>query len=449
MGRLFGTDGARGIAITELTCELAMQIGRAAALVLTKEAKHKAKILIGKDTRISSDILEAALCAGICSVGADAVTLGVVPTPAVAYLVRAQHADAGIMISASHNSVEFNGIKLFSATGYKLPDAVEAEIEALILDTPEKIALKSHKEVGSMHAYETAKEDYISYLASTISTPLTGLKLALDCANGSASATAQALFEKLGATVHMLSDQPNGLNINDHCGSTHMEQLMQYVKTHDCDAGLAFDGDADRMLAVDECGEVVDGDQLMSICGNYMKQKGTLKKNTIVATVMSNLGMFLMGEREGIHIEKTKVGDRYVLENMLENGYNIGGEQSGHIIFLDENTTGDGLLSALHLLQVMTETKKKLSELASIMEVLPQALVNAKVPNHKKEHFEEYAEIAEAIAEVEAKFAGEGRVLIRPSGTEPLVRVMIEGKDQQLIESEAQKLAELISSIML
>ena len=234
MGRLFGTDGARGIAITELTCELAMQIGRAAALVLTKEAKHKAKILIGKDTRISSDILEAVLCAGICSVGADAVTLGVVPTPAVAYLVRAQHADAGIMISASHNSVEFNGIKLFSATGYKLPDAVEAEIEALILDTPEKIALKSHKEVGSMHAYETAKEDYISYLASTISTPLTGLKLALDCANGSASATAQALFEKLGATVHMLSDQPNGLNINDHCGSTHMEQLMQYVKTHDC-----------------------------------------------------------------------------------------------------------------------------------------------------------------------------------------------------------------------
>ena len=420
MARMFGTDGVRGVAGSELTIELAMKLGQAGAYVLTKEKSHQPTIIVGCDTRISGGMLANALMAGICSVGANAVYAGVLPTPAVAYLTRKHKVDAGVVISASHNPMEFNGIKFFNGEGYKLSDALEDEIEELIKNEMKDVTMPIGSGVGRV-----------------------------DCAEGASHYTSVKVLRDLGADVVAIHTSPDGTNINANCGSTHMEELRARVVYEKADVGLAFDGDADRMLAVDECGEVVDGDQLMSICGNYMKQKGTLKKNTIVATVMSNLGMFLMGEREGIHIEKTKVGDRYVLENMLENGYNIGGEQSGHIIFLDENTTGDGLLSALHLLQVMTETKKKLSELASIMEVLPQALVNAKVPNHKKEHFEEYAEIAEAIAEVEAKFAGEGRVLIRPSGTEPLVRVMIEGKDQQLIESEAQKLAELISSIML
>lgn len=449
MSRLFGTDGVRGVANKELTPLLAMQLGQAGASVLTKETSHKPTIMVGCDTRISGDMLANALMAGVCSVGANAVYVGVVPTPAVAYLTRKNHMDAGVVISASHNPVEFNGIKFFDANGYKLPDAMEDEIEAIIKNDMKDLAFPTGTEIGSITYRTDAREDYVKHATEAIPVDLHGMKIVADCAEGASYYTSVEALKLLGADVVAIHNNPDGTNINAGCGSTHMEELMERVKAEKADVGLAFDGDADRMLAVDECGEVVDGDQLMSICGNYMKQKGTLKKNTIVATVMSNLGMFLMGEREGIHIEKTKVGDRYVLENMLENGYNIGGEQSGHIIFLDENTTGDGLLSALHLLQVMTETKKKLSELASIMEVLPQALVNAKVPNHKKEHFEEYAEIAEAIAEVEAKFAGEGRVLIRPSGTEPLVRVMIEGKDQQLIESEAQKLAELISSIML
>lgn len=448
MGRLFGTDGARGIAITELTCELAMQIGRAAALVLTKEAKHKAKILIGKDTRISSDILEAALCAGICSVGADAVTLGVVPTPAVAYLVRAQHADAGIMISASHNSVEFNGIKLFSATGYKLPDAVEAEIEALILDTPEKIALKSHKEVGSMHAYETAKEDYISYLASTISTPLTGLKLALDCANGSASATAQALFEKLGATVHMLSDQPNGLNINDHCGSTHMEQLMQYVKTHDCGAGLAFDGDADRCLAVDENGNLVDGDQLIAICAKSYQEKGKLKHNTAVGTVMTNLGFFHFAKKNHISVVTTNVGDRYVLESMLQNGYNIGGEQSGHIIFLDDATTGDGELSGAKTMEILVQSGKKMSELAAVMDTFPQVMINVSMKPCHRGLWKQDQQVQDKIQAYTEQLGENGRILVRESGTEPLIRVMVEGKDATAIQTAAEQIAAQIQEFV-
>ena len=329
------------------------------------------------------------------------------------------------MISASHNPMEFNGIKFFNGEGYKLSDALEDEIEELIKNEMKDVTMPIGSGVGRVEYRFDMREEYVDFIEKCVPVDLKDMKIVVDCAEGASHYTSVKVLRDLGADVVAIHTSPDGTNINANCGSTHMEELRARVVYEKADVGLAFDGDADRMLAVD------------------------LKKNTIVATVMSNLGMFLMGEREGIHIEKTKVGDRYVLENMLENGYNIGGEQSGHIIFLDENTTGDGLLSALHLLQVMTETKKKLSELASIMEVLPQALVNAKVPNHKKEHFEEYAEIAEAIAEVEAKFAGEGRVLIRPSGTEPLVRVMIEGKDQQLIESEAQKLAELISSIML
>ena len=449
MARMFGTDGVRGVAGSELTIELAMKLGQAGAYVLTKEKSHQPTIIVGCDTRISGGMLANALMAGICSVGANAVYAGVLPTPAVAYLTRKHKVDAGVVISASHNPMEFNGIKFFNGEGYKLSDALEDEIEELIKNEMKDVTMPIGSGVGRVEYRFDMREEYVDFIEKCVPVDLKDMKIVVDCAEGASHYTSVKVLRDLGADVVAIHTSPDGTNINANCGSTHMEELRARVVYEKADVGLAFDGDADRMLAVDECGEVVDGDQLMSICGNYMKQKGTLKKNTIVATVMSNLGMFLMGEREGIHIEKTKVGDRYVLENMLENGYNIGGEQSGHIIFLDENTTGDGLLSALHLLQVMTETKKKLSELASIMEVLPQALVNAKVPNHKKEYFEEYAEIAEAIAEVEAKFAGEGRVLIRPSGTEPLVRVMIEGKDQQLIESEAQKLAELISSIML
>lgn len=458
MGRLFGTDGARGVAITELTCETAMQIGRAAAQVLTKHKNHegKAKILIGKDTRISSDVLEAALIAGITSVGVDVQLLGVVPTPAVAYLVTSHNADAGVMISASHNSVEYNGIKLFSGTGFKLPDSVEEEIEALILDNPEQILLKNGCEIGRVSLMAEAADEYIEHVKSTVDEYADvlafrehGLTAAIDCANGSASVTAEKLFTEIGVNCLMLSNTPDGCNINDNCGSTHLDNLQRFVTENNCDLGIAFDGDADRCLAVDKGGNIVDGDKLIAIIANYMKKKGTLKNNTAVVTVMSNLGFHTYMEKTGINTVCTTVGDRYVLEEMLKNGYNIGGEQSGHIIFLDENTTGDGLLSALHLLQVMVETGKPLSELAAVMTVYPQALVGAKVPNHKKNSYMEYTEIAEAIEHVNAKFADEGRVLIRPSGTEPLVRVMIEGKDQRMIEREARELAELIQNVML
>lgn len=449
MARMFGTDGVRGVAGSELTIELATKLGQAGAYVLTKEKSHQPTIIVGCDTRISGGMLANALMAGICSVGANAVYVGVLPTPAVAYLTRKHKVDAGVVISASHNPMEFNGIKFFNGEGYKLSDALEDEIEELINNDMKDVVLPIGSGVGKIDYRFDIREEYVRFIEKCVPIDLKGMKIVVDCAEGASYYTSVKALKDLGAEVVALHVSPDGTNINANCGSTHMEELRARVVYEKANVGLAFDGDADRMLAVDELGNMVDGDQLMAICGNHMKEQGTLKKNTIVATVMSNLGMFLMAEREGIHIEKTKVGDRYVLENMRENGYNIGGEQSGHIIFLDENTTGDGLLSALHLLQVMVETGKKLSELVSIMEVLPQALVNAKVPNHKKEHFAEYAEIAEAIEAVEKKFAGEGRVLIRPSGTEPLVRVMIEGKDQKLIEEEAKKLAELITNIML
>ena len=346
MGRLFGTDGARGVAITELTCETAMQIGKAAAIVLTKKTKHKPTIFIGKDTRISSDVLEAALAAGICSVGANAEILGVVPTPAVAALVEQKGADAGVMISASHNSFEFNGIKLFSSTGYKLSDEMEEEIEELILDRPQDMKLVSHGEVGKITYYRDAQTDYIRYIMKSIKGNLTGLRIAIDCANGSASATAKRLFEGLGANVYVINSSPDGTNINDNCGSTHIGNLMQFVVDKKCHAGLAFDGDADRCLAVDEKGQLIDGDKLMAICAKAYKEQGKLKKNTAVVTVMSNLGFTYFAKNNGIKMQTTKVGDRYVLEKMLDGGYNLGGEQSGHIIFLDEANTGDGQLSA-------------------------------------------------------------------------------------------------------
>ena len=449
MGRLFGTDGVRGVANEELTPLLAMQLGQAGAYVLTKETNHKPTIMVGCDTRISGDMLANALMAGACSVGANAVYVGVLPTPAVAYLTQKYKVDAGVVISASHNPVEFNGIKFFDGNGYKLPDALEDEIEALIKNNMEGVKFPTGSGVGKIKYRTDAREEYINHSIRSVNVDLSGLKIVVDCAEGASYYTSVEALKELGANVVAIHNNPDGTNINANCGSTHMEELCARVVYEKANLGLAFDGDADRMLAVDENGKLVDGDQVMSIIGTYMKERGTLKQDTIVVTVMSNLGMSLMAKREGIHLEQTKVGDRYVLENMKENGYNLGGEQSGHIIFLDRNTTGDGLLSALLLLQVIVDTGKKLSELASVMEVLPQALVNAKVPNHKKEHYMEYPEIASAIEELNKKFAGEGRVLIRPSGTEPMVRVMIEGKDQKMIDEEAKKLAELIQQTLL
>jgi len=449
MGRLFGTDGVRGVANEELTPLLAMQLGQAGAYVLTKENMHKPTIMVGCDTRISGDMLANALMAGVCSVGANAVYVGVVPTPAVAYLTRKYKVDAGVVISASHNPVEFNGIKFFDGNGYKLPDEMEDEIEALLKSDMKDIKFPIGSGVGKIKYRTDAREEYINHAIQSVNVDLAGLKIVVDCAEGASHYTSVEALKELGAEVIAIHNNPDGTNINANCGSTHMEELMARVVYENANVGLAFDGDADRLMAVDENGKVVDGDQIMAIVGNHMKAQGKLKKDAIVVTVMSNLGFFLMAEKNGILAEQTKVGDRYVLERMREMGASLGGEQSGHVIFLDENTTGDGLLSALHLLQVIVDTGKPLSELAKIMEVLPQALVNAKVPNHKKEKYMEYPEIAEAIEKLDAMFAGEGRVLIRPSGTEPLVRVMIEGKDQGMIEKEAKKLAELIQNIML
>ncbi|MBQ7767152.1 MAG: phosphoglucosamine mutase [Lachnospiraceae bacterium] len=449
MARLFGTDGVRGVANEELTPLLAMQLGQAGAYVLTKETNHKPTIMVGCDTRISGDMLANALMAGVCSVGANAVYVGVVPTPAVAYLTRKYKVDAGVVISASHNPVEFNGIKFFDGNGYKLPDAMEDEIEALINSDMDGVQFPTGSGVGKIKYRTDACEEYINHSIRSVNVDLSGMKIVVDCAEGASYYTSVEALKELGANVVAIHNMPDGTNINANCGSTHMQELCARVVYEKANLGIAFDGDADRMLAVDENGKLVDGDQIMSIIGNFMKQQGTLKKDMIVVTVMSNLGMTLMAQREGITLEQTKVGDRYVLERMQEVGANLGGEQSGHIIMLDRNTTGDGLLSALLLLEVLVKTGKPLSELASVMEVLPQALVNAKVPNHKKERYMEYPEIAAAIEELNAKFAGEGRVLIRPSGTEPKVRVMIEGKDQAMIEAEAKKLASLIQNTML
>lgn len=449
MARLFGTDGVRGVANDELTPMLAMQLGQAGAYVLSKENAHKPTIMVGCDTRISGDMLANALMAGACSVGANVVYVGVIPTPAIAYLTKKYRVDAGVVISASHNPVEFNGIKFFDGNGFKLPDSMEDEIEALIRSGMKDIQFPTGPSVGKIKYRTDAREEYINHSVQAVPVDLSGMKIVVDCAEGASFYTSVETLKELGANIVAIHNNPDGTNINANCGSTHMGELQARVVYEKADVGLAFDGDADRLLAVDENGNQVDGDVIMAIIGDHMKSKGTLKDNTIVATVMSNLGFFLMGKENGINIEQTKVGDRYVLERMIEIGANLGGEQSGHIIFLDENTTGDGLLSALHLLQVMVETGKSLSELATIMTVLPQALVGAKVPNHKKNSYMEYAEIAEAVERVSAKFADEGRVLIRPSGTEPLVRVMIEGKDQQMIEKEARELAELIQNVML
>lgn len=421
-----------------------MQIGRAAALVLTKHQSRKPKILIGRDTRISSSMLEAALVAGLCSVGADAELIGVIPTPGVAYLVSRYEADAGIMISASHNPVEFNGIKLFSSTGYKLNDDIEQEIEALILDNPQDIPLKEGTELGRVYRRRSAPFDYINHICASIDGDLKGIKVAVDCANGSASTTADKLFENLGAEAIVFHAEPDGTNINKDCGSTHIESLTKFVKIHECQLGVAFDGDADRCLAVDENGNVVDGDQMIAIFADYMKKEGTLAKDTAVVTVMSNLGFFRFAENNDIHAVATKVGDRYVLEEMLKEGYNIGGEQSGHIIFSDYATTGDGQLSAVKLLSIIKATGKPLSELADVMEQYPQVMVNVNVSNDKKELLNTDIDIQKAIQTAGNTLGKDGRILVRASGTEPLIRVMAEGKDHRLIQQFADNIAATI-----
>lgn len=444
MGRLFGTDGARGIANLELTCELAMNIGRAAAIVLTRHAHSKPKVLIGMDTRVSSGMLEGALIAGLCSVGADVLRVGVVPTPAVAYLVKEYKADAGIMISASHNTCEYNGIKLFNNQGFKLPDQLEDEIEELVISKSYGFSMPTGCDIGSVRYEKNAVHKYIDYLASTVDVNLNGLKIAIDCANGSASETAQQLFSKLGAQCHMLHDKPNGININDKCGSTHIESLIEYVKQNNIDLGLAFDGDADRCLAVDENGGIVDGDKLIALFSLDMKNRDKLKQNTAVVTVMSNMGFTKFAESHGIGVAVTKVGDRHVLEEMLKHDYSIGGEQSGHIIFKEFATTGDGQLTGVQLAAVMAKTEKPLSELAGIMKTYPQTCVNIKTTQEGKALLDTDEEIIEAIEKVKAKLGNNGRILVRPSGTEPLIRVMLEGQELSEIEQLANWVADII-----
>lgn len=443
MGRLFGTDGARGVANSEISCELAMNIGKAAAMVLT-EGTHKPRVLIGKDTRISGDMLESAIASGLCSVGADVMTLGVVPTPAVAYLVKRYNYDAAVMISASHNPCEYNGIKIFKSDGYKLPDEIEEEIEAIILDEAAKPPVMLGKDVGRITVCENTVHDYIEHLERTVDCDFSGMRIALDCANGSASVSAEKLFTDLKAVCTVLSASPDGVNINKDCGSTHIEKLQKAVVENNLIAGFAFDGDADRMLAVDENGEVVDGDKIIAICATYMKEEKKLKKDTAVVTVMTNMGFNKYCDKAGINYVATKVGDRYVLENMLKNGYSIGGEQSGHVIFLDYATTGDGQLTALQVLRIMKKTGKKLSELASCMTVYPQTMINVRVSKMGKARFADDEEVANAIAQAEKQLGDTGRVLVRVSGTEPLVRVMLEGENKKQIETLAKEIAEVI-----
>ena len=443
MAKLFGTDGVRGAANKYLTAELAYKLGRAGAYVFfEKTVNKKPLIVIGRDTRISGHMLEGALIAGICSVGGDVVKAGIIPTPGVAYLTRELNAVAGIMISASHNSFEDNGIKFFSSTGYKLPDSLEKEIEQLVLGE-DKMPFPIAGELGSVRELEGACEKYINFAKNTIDTKLKGVKVVVDCANGAAFQTAPRALEELGAEVIVINNQPNGININKNCGSTHPKELTEEVLKHGADMGIAHDGDADRMIAVDEKGKIVDGDQIMVACGLYLKEKGLLKNNALVVTVMSNIGLHLALKQGGITVYQTQVGDRYVLEKMMEMDCSLGGEQSGHVIFLNHNTTGDGLVTALQLLQVMVDTGKPLSQPAARMEIFPQILLNVKVVDKGKAMSD--PAFLKRIAEIEETLKGEGRVLVRPSGTEPLVRVMVEGPNDDVIKKMAEELVAMIS----
>ncbi len=442
MAKLFGTDGIRGVANEELTPELAYQVGRAGAYILAKG--KKGKVLIGRDTRASGPMLEAAITAGLLSMGIDVLSLGVIPTPAVAYLTREYKALAGIVISASHNPGEYNGIKFFNHCGLKLQDDVEAEIEDIILNKKEIPTRPIGGDIGSLNICENGQEDYINYLIKTIGVDLTGLKLAMDCGHGALSIIGPETIKRLGGQVVAINTSPDGMNINDNCGSTNPHMIEQLVLSEKADIGLSFDGDADRIIAVDEKGRVLDGDHILAICGTQLYRQGKLKNNTIVGTVMTNMGLDMYLKENGMEIKKTKVGDRYILEEMIKSGYTLGGEQSGHIIFLDYNTTGDGLATALHLLEVMKTTGKSMSCLNNLMTNYPQVLVNAKVSNGLKYTYEDNRDIMEEIRKVEDIFHGEGRVLIRPSGTEPLVRVMIEAKEDNGIDKIAKDLASFI-----
>lgn len=445
MGRIFGTDGARGVANTEISCTLAMDIGRAAAMVVARDHhKRKPVFLVGHDTRISHDMLESAIAAGLCSVGADVVTLGTVPTPAVAYLVANSDADAAIMLSASHNPYEFNGIKIFGAEGFKLTDEEEMEIEEIVLDHILPYDLKWNDELGVIRSGETLVEQYIDHIVSTVEGDLSGIRVAADCANGSASATAAKIFAKLGADVTILNDEPNGVNINDNCGSTHIDVLGKYVRENGFDLGVAFDGDADRCLAVDESGELVDGDKLIAIFSSQMKREGKLANDTAVVTVMSNMGFFKFAEQAGIHVEKTSVGDRYVLQNMLEHGHCIGGEQSGHIIFREFMTTGDGQLTAVQLLWAIKKSGKKLSELAQLMQVYPQVILNVRADKEMKRMVKVDEGVLKRQQQLEEGMNGNGRILVRPSGTEPVIRIMVEGLDREAIMNAAKSMEQII-----
>lgn len=443
MGRLFGTDGVRGIANTELNCDLAYKIGRAGAFVLSKECGEKPIILVGKDTRISGDMLESALVAGILSSGGDVMLAGVVPTPAIAYLVRKYGVQAGVVISASHNPMEYNGIKFFNSQGFKLKDEIEDEIEKLVLDDSE-IPVVTGSFVGKIIKCNTARQDYIDYAKSTIDCDFKGLKIAVDCANGATAGIGDTILSDLGAYVFSIATEPNGTNINDSCGSTYIKNVCEKTIETGSDIGIAFDGDGDRVLFSDECGNEIDGDQVMAILGKFMKSNGILKNNTIVGTVMSNLGLSIFGEENDIKIKQASVGDRYVLEKMLKNDFNLGGEQSGHIIMLDYNTTGDGIVTALQILKILKNTGTKLSQLSQIIKKLPQILVNTKVKNENKELVLKDEEILELVENVNIKLFKKGRVLVRASGTEPLFRVMIEGEDIDEITAYANEIAELI-----
>lgn len=443
MRKYFGTDGVRGVANKELTCDLAYKLGRAGGYVLANN-EYKVKVVVGKDTRQSGDMLEAALIAGLMSVGCDVITVGVIPTPGVAYLTRKYGAECGVVISASHNPMEDNGIKFFNKDGFKLDDQIELKIEEYI-DNIEKIDYNPiGDQVGVKIQKDTATQDYVDYLKSIVNADLTGLKVVLDCANGAAYKVAPAVFKELGAEVITMNTTPNGKNINDKCGSTHPEGLQTAVVEHKADLGLAYDGDADRLIAVDEKGQMVDGDHIMILGAVYLKKQNKLANDTLVVTTMSNIGLHVAAKEYGIDLAITDVGDRYVIEEMKKSGHNLGGEQSGHMIFLDYNTTGDGTLSSLIVSKIVKEEGKTLSEQSALMTTYPQVLINVDVKNEVKNKFMENDEVRAEIERLEKLMAGTGRVLIRPSGTQPLVRVMLEGKDEGQIRELAQNLANLI-----
>lgn len=443
MGKYFGTDGVRGVANKELTPELAFKLGRFGAIVLSKHIEEdKPEVLVGRDTRVSGRMLEYALVAGLLSAGAEVMRLGVIPTPGVSYLARSQNAAAGIMISASHNPAEDNGIKFFGSDGFKLSDEQEAEIEALLDNDEDNYPRPSAEGLGTSEEFNEGSLKYTQFLTQTISNDLSGIKVVLDGANGATSPLINRLFADLDTDFDVIGVSPNGLNINDGYGSTHPEALAKRVVETEAQVGLAFDGDGDRLIAVDENGDIVDGDKILYICGKYLADQGRLKQNTIVSTVMSNIGFYKAIEKHNIESVKTGVGDRYVMEEMRKNGYNLGGEQSGHIIFLDHHTTGDGLLSGIQLLHVLKQTGKKLSELASEVTTYPQNLENIRVTNKHTAMNDE--EIKAVIKEVEEELGDEGRVLVRPSGTEALVRVMVEAPTDEEVEKHCTKIANVV-----